>query len=101
MALACLAVVADAAAGSNYQLACRRHSGTFVFIVSVVWPLAALTALFWQGGVGAGLNACWPKLQSYRYSFVFLYQSLPNQNSVVSHCLTLKIKRIKYAVLMF
>ena len=56
-ALACLAVVADAAAGSNYQLACRRHSGTFVFIVSVVWPLAALTAL-WRGGVGAGLNAC-------------------------------------------
>ena len=65
-ALACLAVVPDAAAGSSdYQLACCRHSGTFVFIVSVVWPLAALTALFWRGGVGAGLNACWPKLQSY------------------------------------
>ena len=72
-ALACLAVVADAAAGSsNYQLACRRHSGTFVFIVSVVWPLAALTALFWRGGVGAGLNACWPKLQS----FIALFSSI-------------------------
>ena len=71
--MACLAVVADAAAGSsNDELACRRHSGTFVFIVSVVWPLAALTALFWRGGVGAGLNACWPKLQS----FIALFSSV-------------------------
>ena len=26
---------------------------------------AALTALFWRGGVAAGLNACWPELQSF------------------------------------
>ena len=98
MLLLVVTIILPAAAGSiNYHLACRRHSGTFVFIVSVAWPLAALTALFWRGGVGAGLNACWPKLQSFCFP-----PSIPSKSKFCSIVvLTFKTKRIKVLCINF